>query len=158
MPKDLFDEEARVKPLWVKWGKVGDYIAGTLINVKVIKSTLKGKEGTDQKIYEIMATAPDDTHKDFGQYHEFEDNGDAKKEVTKVKPGKIYLVGGKFDIDDAMTHAELGQFVVMKFIEERPNKKKGYNPSKVVQVWLHEINERWKESRGLSVGELSQGE
>jgi hypothetical protein len=155
---DLFNEENRVKPLFVKWGKVGDYIAGTLINVKHIKSTLPGKEGQDQKIYEILTEAPDENHKDFGQYHELDDKKNALPDATKVKPGKIYLVGGKFDIDDAMLHAKLGQFVVMKFLEERPNKKKGYNPSKVVQVWLHEENKRWQESRGLSVGDLSNAE
>ena len=52
---DIFNDKNEIKSTWVKWGKIGDFITGTLVDVREINSQLPGKEGERVKVYEIKA-------------------------------------------------------------------------------------------------------
>jgi len=63
----------------------------------------------------------------------------------KLTNGEFWNVGGSIAIDAQMRQVRLGQIVGFEYIEERPNKKPGMNPTKVIQVWADPklVDEAW---------------
>jgi len=51
----LFNAENEVRAAFVKWGKIGDWFEGTLLDIREVDSRLPGQEGTKQKIYDFKA-------------------------------------------------------------------------------------------------------
>ncbi len=115
-----------VKTSWVKWGKVGDNILGTLIDVREIDSQLPGKEGTKTKMYEIKG--------DRGSFHELDDKKNPKEPPITVEAGEVYAVGGRMGLDVQMRRIKIGQKVGIFFAEEKPAIKKGFNDLKIIKV------------------------
>ena len=133
---DLFNENNQVKSSWVKWGKIGDNIFGTLIDVREINSQFPGKENERVKIYEIKA--------DGGEFHELDDKRNAVAEPTKIVEGEIWNIGGKAGIDVQMRRIKVGQKLGIKFTDEKPSKNKGFNPLKIIKVYTDgSIDEEW---------------
>lgn len=135
MSKDIYDEENVVPNNWVKFTLIGDNINGTLISVREVKSTLPGKEGELQKIYEIKA--------DGGSFHDVDGNKKPIKPPIEIKEGDYWNVGGGFVVDNQLRNVRLGQKVGIKFTDEKPNKTKGFNPTKIKKVYVP------KDSNGL---------
>lgn len=145
---NLFDEENAVKTgSYIQWGKEGDYVAGTVTDVKEVESTLPGKEGQMQKVYDILV--------EEGQYHPInEDKSIADKPVVLEKDSMI-KVGEKSGMEQQLKYVKLGQKVGIKYAETKPNKKKGYNAFKLVKVYTTgEMNKDWLEAQGLNLGQL----
>lgn len=67
----------------------------------------------------------------------------------KLSNGEYWNVGGSIAIDAQMRQVKLGQIVGFEFIEERPSKKSGLNPTKVIQVWADPkiVDEEWIRER-----------
>jgi len=63
----------------------------------------------------------------------------------KLPNGEYWNVGGSIAIDAQMRQVRLGQIVGFEYIEERPSKKPGMSPTKVVQVWADTklVDEEW---------------
>jgi len=138
--KDVFDEENEIKASWVKWGKVGNKIFGTLISVREMESQLPGKKGEIVKIYEILA--------DGGEFNDIDEDKKPVKEVTTIDPGTTWLVGGGVGLDNALRNVKIGQILGIKFTEEKPAKQKGFNPLKVKKVFSEgKMNEAWLEEQ-----------
>lgn len=137
----IYDDQNVVKSVWVKWGKVGDHISGTLIDVREINSTLPGKEGTRVKVYELKAAE--------GEFHNINEQKQPIEPAVTVEAGEIYLIGGKIGIDAQMRRIKIGQIVALKFTDEKPSKQKGFNPLKIVKVYSEGVMDtEWLEGTG----------
>jgi len=144
---DIFDEQNQIKANYIKWGKVADFISGTLIDVREVASNLPDKQGEMQKNYEILVES--------GSYHNIDENKKVAAVATSLVVGDVYIVGGKVGIDAQMRRVEIGQKIGMKFISENPPKTKGYNPFKLIKVYTTgEKNQEWLEKQGLSVKDI----
>ena len=125
---NIFDAANEVKSSWIKWGMPKDFVEGTLIDIREIESQIPGKEGEMNKIYEIRAKS--------GSFHALDEKKNPVAEATVIETGDVWTVGGKPGIDTQMRNAKIGQFVGMRFVEEKPSKTTGFNPTKVIKVYL----------------------
>lgn len=127
-----------VKSQWVKWGKPGDWIRGTLCDVREMDSQLSDKPGK-VKVYEFIAAG--------GSFHNFEKVAGETKvdaEPTLLEKGQVWTIGGKAGIDSQMRNVKIGQIFGMRFSEEKPNKNKAFSPTKVVKVLLGEMDPEYQ--------------
>lgn len=132
----LINDKNEVKSSFFKWGKVGDYIEGTLIGVREMLSNLPGKAGEKVKVYEIKA--------DEGAFHDIDSKKQPVEQPTMIKPGDVWLIGGKKQLDGQMTRIKLGQKVAMKFADEKESKQKGFNALKLIKVYTDgSMDEQW---------------
>ena len=132
---DDFGDENKVKDIWWKKGVIGDRVKGTLLSVKQIESQMPDKKGELVTIYELKAL--------FGEFHDIDENKKPLETPTKVDPCSMVLVSGTLGIDNKMRHAKPGDIVGFKFVSETPNKTKGYNATKNVDVYFYGKDEAW---------------
>lgn len=112
---------------FVSWGQIGDFVLGTLVGTKEVKSTLPDKEGELQKVYEVKVKEC--------SYHILDDKKRVIEEPIVPGEGDLVSVGGRKSIDSRMARVKLGQVFGLKFTEELPAKTKGYNPTKCIRVF-----------------------
>ena len=131
----------------VSWGKVGDFVEGTLTDV-VVREVQDDKKGLVRKnTYEIKA--------DDGQYHTTDDNKNPVEPPIKCTEGEYFTVwGGKQTIDNGLRKAKIGQKVKMVFAGEGEPKKKGYSGFKLIKVYLGMMDTEWLESQEVAAGEV----
>jgi hypothetical protein len=122
------DESNEAQSNFVSWGKPGDFIYGTLIGIRQVKSTLADKAGQMQPIYDFKVMEC--------EYHLLDEKKNPVDESTVCEENDLISVGGRSSIDSRMARAKIGQIVGLKFIEEIPNKKKGYNATKSIRVYF----------------------
>ena len=130
-------EWKEIKSDVVSWGKVGDSIEGTLINVRE-RDVRDDEKGTiRKKIYEIRA--------DAGSYHNTDDKKNPVEPPVTCEKGTDYLVwGGKEAIDGAMKKVKMGQKVQITFADELEPKRKGYSGFKIIKVRSNGLmDEEW---------------
>jgi hypothetical protein len=122
------EEWKEVKSPWVKFGKVGDNIYGTLIGVREVMSQLPGKKGERVKVYEVKA--------DGGIFHETDDKKNPVEPAIQIADGEIYNVGGGF--------IKLGQKIKIEFTEEKAPKQKGFSGMKIKKVYSNgKFDDEW---------------
>ena len=131
---------------FVSWGQIGDFILGTLVGVKEVKSTLPDKEGELQKVYEVKVKEC--------SYHVLDDKKRVIEEPIVPSEGDLVSVGGRKSIDSRLARVKLGQIFGLKFTEELPAKTKGYNPTKVIKVFTPKgsngeflVDQEWLDSQ-----------
>lgn len=135
------NEWSEVKNSFWKRTKIGDHIIGTLVSVRQIASQLPGKEGEQVNIYEIKA--------DSGECHDTDDKGNVIDEPIVMKEGEIWNIGGGSKespsiIDNQFRNIKLGQKVKVEYVDDKPPKKKGFNPMKVIKVFTNgKFDEEW---------------
>jgi hypothetical protein len=129
-----FEGLTEVKSQWVKFGKISDWIRGTLTDVRSVPSQLPGKQDEMVKLYEFIAAG--------GSFHGITD-GKVDSEPTVLEQGSFWTVGGKPGIDNQMRNVKLGQIFGMRFSEEKPSKTKGFNPTKVIKVLIGGLDENY---------------
>ncbi len=145
---DIFAAENEIQSAFVKWGKIGDFISGTLIDVRETASNLPDKAGEMQKNYDILV--------DEGSFHNLDDKKNPIEPAVVLVKGDIYTVGGKPGIDAQMRRIEMGQKLGMKFTDEKPPKTKGYSAFKLIKVYTTgEKNQEWLEKQGLAVKDIA---
>ena len=150
-----FDGMREAKNAFVKFSKVGDFIKGTLVDVRQMKSNLPGKEGHKTTVYEIKAQV--------GEFHDSKTDVDpntGNKVVTIIEPGitvtegEFWVVGGKDDIapDGKQLNAGLttnlrnvkkGQIVGFQFTEIKASKTAGFAPAKIIKVLIGGMDENY---------------
>jgi len=136
---DVFDDKNEVKPSWIKWGKVGDVISGTLADVTERESNLPGAKGEMQTIYDIKV--------EKGSFHDIID-GKVAKNATELAEGEVWKVGGKKGLD--LRRVRLGQKIGLKYTEEVPPQTSGYNAFKLVKLYTAgEMDKEWCEANGI---------
>lgn len=137
---DFFGSDSEVRAKWITWGKVGDHVRGTLINVREINSTLPGKEHEKVKVYELKA-------KD-GSYHAVDDKKNPIEPPVEVKEGEIVSISGRLTIDNALRNMKLGTIIGLLYKEEKEAKKRGYSGLKIISVHTKgEIDKEWKKEQ-----------
>ncbi len=127
--KDVFDEKNEIPSNWAKFNvPQEDKIYGTLVSKIQRKSTMDGKEGEMEWVYEIKA--------DYGCFHGCDAKRNALPDAMVVHAGDYWNVGGKYSLDVQMKNVAIGTKVGLKYIEERPSKDKLKAPSKVIKVFV----------------------
>jgi hypothetical protein len=121
------DESNEAQNNFVSWGQVGDFVYGTLIGVREVKSTLPDRAGELQKIYDIKVKE--------SSYHLIDEKKRVIEEAVTPSEGELVSVGGRKTIDSRMARIKLGQVFGLKFTEEQDAKQKGYNPTKIIKVF-----------------------
>jgi hypothetical protein len=116
---------------FVSWGEPGDFLYGTLIGTRKVKSTLPGKENELQTIYDVKVKEC--------SYHALDDKKRVIEEPVTPNEGDIVSVGGRSTIDSRMSRVKVGQIFGLKFIEEAASKTKGFNPTKVIRVYTPKL-------------------
>ena len=139
-----FEGLEEVKSQWVKWGAVGDWVRGTLTDVREIDSQLPGKQGEKTKVYEFIAAG--------GSFHELDERKNPVAEPTVLEKGSFWTIGGKAGIDNQMRNVKIGQVFGMRFAEEKPSKTKEFNPTKVIKVLVGSMDENYK---GETAGDIN---
>lgn len=125
---NIFDESNEMPNNWVKWGKVGDKIQGTLVAVRTMQSRLPGQEGKKTQIYEVKA--------DSGSYHDMDDKQNPIEPPIETRAGEYWNIGGKEMIDRQLRNVKIGTKIGLKFNEEVQSKTKGFNATKVIKVYV----------------------
>ena len=140
------DESNLAQNNFVSWGAPGDFVLGTLIGVRDVKSTLPGKEGQNQKIYDVLVKEC--------KFHKLDEKKRVSDDLTVIDEGEVVSLGGRQSIDSRMRQVKLGQVFGAKFIEEIAAKTKGFNPTKVIKIFVpknekgdYEMNNEWLESQ-----------
>ncbi len=122
------DESNEATNSFVGFNEIGDYVLGTLIGVKKVKSTLPDKGGEMQSIYTVKVRE--------AKYHLLDEKKRVIEEAVVPQEGDIVSVGGRKVIDSRMEKVKLGQVFGLKFKEELAAKTKGYNPTKLITVFV----------------------
>ena len=133
--KYSFDGDSEVKSSFVKFGKIGDKIVGTLIGRRQVPNQLLETAGAMQWLYELKVKE--------GSFHNIIDKV-VDKEATVLEKDTVWTVGGKAAIDNAMRNAKIGQIVGFNFVEEKAPKVSGYNPTKVIKVHSFGMDETYQ--------------
>jgi len=123
------DEWEEVESSTVNWGKIGDNISGTLINVQHDIETQFGPNS----IYTIKG--------DTGSY-----TNKTSSEI-KVEEGMSYDVWGRGDVfNGKMNGLKIGQKVKLQYAEDKKSQKG--NPAKIIKVLTNKkMDEEWLESQ-----------
>lgn len=116
---------------FVSWGEVGDYVYGTLIGIRRVKSTLPDRAGELQTIYDVKVKEC--------SYHVLDDKKRVVEEPVVPSEGDMVSVGGRSTIDSRMARVKVGQIFGLKYVEDAPSKTKGYNPTKVIRVYTPKL-------------------
>jgi len=124
---ELFDEKNEVKSNWWVKGKPGDWVKGTLVDVREMESQLPGQTGKMVKIYEFLTSG--------GSFHRLDDNKQPITPAVEIMEGEYWMIGGNQSLDNQMRNMKKGQIVGIRFTETKPAKQKGFNPSKVLKVY-----------------------
>lgn len=132
---ELMTEENEVKGKFISWGKPGNNFVGTLIGKREVENTISGKSEM-QTIYEFKM------HE--GTFNQLDEKKNPIEPAVLITAGEVWSVGGKPSIDAQMRNVKIGMIVGMKFIEEKPSKTKGYNPTKVIKTYCaKEMDQEW---------------
>lgn len=116
---ESFDGYEEVKAKYFKLGKPGDYIRGTYIELRKGISQLPGKEGEPTLNYVTKVLD--------GFFHDGEDK-------IILEKGSVWTVSGRITIDEKMKDVKIGQQFIVQYVEDKPSKKKGFQPQKVTKV------------------------
>lgn len=140
MSVDPFAEMQEAKRPQVKFGKVGDWFKGTVVdNTREIENSLSAKHEM-QTIYEFKAQG--------GLFHNIEDKVVAEQ-PTEVKKGEFFSYFAKGAVQAQLKNAKLGQVVGLRFAEQRKSTKTGFNDTKIIKVYLGDMDPEYQ-------GETSQ--
>ena len=145
---DPFAGMEEAKSQWIKWGKPGDWIRGTLTNVSERESQMADKKGQIEKVYEFLASG--------GSFYWFEKiAGEIKMDSTPtvLEKGSIWVVGGngKASIENIMRNVKIGQIFGMRFAEEKPSKNPSFSNQKVIKVMIGEMDPEYQGQTGADV-------
>jgi len=145
--KDTYNKDDALSSPWMKWGKVGDKIFGTLISISDRKQ-INDNTGAEEtsKVYELKT--------DGGEFHNVDEDKKVIEPAVVIGEGQIFNVGGHYTIDPVMKNIKMGQKVKIEFTETKPSQKKGNAPMKIRKVFSKgEMDEEWlssnKEAEGV---------
>ena len=141
----IFNEANEVKPKYnnLRWGKVGDWFKGTLVdNTRQMRNNLSEK-GEMQTIFEFKAHG--------GLFH------DIVKRVVQSEPTEVLkdefwsLITSKPALLNQLKGAKIGQVIGLRFAEEKEAKKAGFNDSKIIKIYLGEMDATYHGENSLEL-------
>lgn len=141
--KDPFEGMEEAKRPQIKFGKIGDWFKGTIVdNTREIENKLSAKHEM-QLICEFKMFG--------GSFHNIE-NKVVMDEPTVLEQGEFYSYFAKGPVKVQLQRAKIGQIVGLRFTEERPNAQPGLNATKIIKVYLGEMDPDYQ---GEQAGDLS---
>lgn len=129
----------------IKFGKVGDWIKGTIVaNEKEIENSLSTKTPKEmQLIVEFKIHG--------GSFHDIVDKV-AVAEPTIPEKGSFWSLFAKGMVKDQLKRAKIGQIVGVRFKELKPATRPGFNDTKIIDVLYGEMD---SEYQGEQLSDLS---
>ena len=120
----------------VKFGKAGDWFKGTITdNTRQIENKLSAKHEM-QTIYEFKMKG--------GSYHNIVEETPGKyvavAEPTAIVKDDFMSYFAKGAVQAQLKNAKIGQVVGLRFVEERAPSPPGHNPTKIIKVYLGEMD------------------
>lgn len=148
MSKDNYDKSDALSSPWMKWGKKGDKIFGTLISREQREQV---SLATGQKemvtVYELKA--------DGGEYHNVDEDKKVIEPAVQIKEGDVINVADHYTIHAPLKNVKLGQKIKIEFTESKPSQKKGNAPMKIRQVFSKgEMDEEWLKTQAVATDEV----
>ena len=108
---DIFSDENEVKANYWKLEKVGDEVRGVLVDKRIVQNTLR-TPAVRQTIYTLI-----------------------QDDETPI------CIGGRGGQDPqviaGLEQCKMGQYVGLKYVEEKKNSKPGLHPAKIVRVYTN---------------------
>ena len=142
---DIFDDKNKVRSAFMKFGKIGDSISGTLIDIREMASGFPGQEDIKVKVYDINV--------EKGSFHDIDEK--TKQPIGKpieLEKGEIYSVGGRATVEKrvgtekvkikvlmGMQRIKIGQKFALRFDDVIKSKQKGFSDTKVIGVYTEGI-------------------
>jgi hypothetical protein len=119
----------------IKFGKPGDWVRATVVdNTRQVENTLSAKHEM-QTVYEFKIQG--------GQFHNIVDKV-AAADPTPLEKGSFWAYFAKGVVHSQLKNAKIGQIIGLKFIEEKPSTRPGFNPTKVIKVFLGEVDPEYQ--------------
>ncbi len=132
---DPFAGMEEAKRPQVKFGTVGDWFKGTLVdNSRQIENKLSAKHEM-QTIYEFKAHG--------GSFHDIVDKV-VQPDATEIIPGEFYSYFGKGAVQAQMKNAKIGQVIGLRFAEQRKATQPGFNDTKIIKVFLGDMDPNYQ--------------
>lgn len=142
---DIFNDKnkQKIKYNTLKFGVVGDKFVGTLTdNSRTMINDLSAKKEL-QTVFEFIALE--------GSVHLIDNKVVDKEATVMVKGDKWSFITGKPQLLDVLKKAQKGQFVGLVFAESKKAEKKGFNDSKIIEVYLGDMDKNYKEDTGIDM-------
>lgn len=130
--QDPFAGMEEVKTATIKWGKVGDWFKGTLTeNTREVQNKLSEKKEM-QKVFEFKMHG--------GSFHGINEDRSIVETATIIDKDSFWSLFAKGAVAGQMRKAKLGQVIGMRFVESKPATTKGFSPTKVIKVFLGDMD------------------
>jgi hypothetical protein len=130
----------------VTFGKVGDFIKGTYVGKKVVKTS-----NGEAPLYEVKVQV--------GRYHAVDGKKNPIEPAVEVQPGAFYSVWGSFKstaganaITSMFSRIKLGEVVGIQLQEEIESKTKGNAPFKKFRCLTYGIDPTYMGEDSSSTG------
>ena len=135
MDDAIFDPKNEVKQSIIKFGKVGDWIKGTLTDdTRIVPNKLNPAKG-DQRVYEFKIKG--------GQFHDINDKV-VDDEPTVLNVGDFYVIYGNKVMQSQLKNSKIGQVIGIRFSDSKPNSQPGYDDTKIIRVYLGEMDPEYQ--------------
>ena len=135
MNTNPFDGMEEAKRPQIKLGKPGDWFKGTLVdNTREIENKLSAKK-------EMQLIAEFKMH--GGSFHDIVNKVPAT-EPTEVEKGSFFSYFAKGVVKSQLERAKVGQVIGIKFAEEKPNSNPGFNATKIIRVYLGDMDPEYQ--------------
>ncbi len=123
-----------VKTQTVKWGKIGDWMRGTLADKSRISESEYGGKHKIQRVYEFKVKA--------GMFHGINKDKSIAEEPTFLEEGTFWTIFAEVDsvLDAQLNKAKVGQDVGVRYTEDKESKTAGFNPTKIRKVFLGDMD------------------
>ena len=148
---DPFEGMQEQKTQAIKWGKIGDWVKGTIVaNDREVPNTLNPDKHEMQHILELKVHG--------GSFHGINEDKTVQEQPTVLEAGSFWSVFLKPGLWNVVRNAKLGQVIGFRFTEELKPKVKGYNPTKVIKPYLGAMDPTYTGEQGAGMVPLDAEE
>lgn len=125
-------EEQKIEYKNLKFGKIGDYFRGTLVdNTRTIVNNLSPKKEL-QTIYQFKAIA--------GSFHDIVKR-QVQADATVCNPGEFWsYITGKPAIVQQLKAMKIGQIVGLRLSEIKAATQPGFDDTKIIKIFAGEMD------------------
>jgi len=143
--KDPLEGMKEVKSPQVKWGKIGDWFKGTLVdNTKQIENKLSAKHEM-QLICEFKMKG--------GSFHDIV-NKIPVENATEILDEEFYTLFAKGMVKSRLEKVKIGQIVGLRFTKEVPPSIPGHNPTKIIDVRLGDMDPEYQGETSVDINSV----
>lgn len=142
--QDPFAGMNEVKTSAIKWGKIGDWVRGTITdNTRQVPNQLS-KDKEMQTVFEFQASG--------GSFHNINVDRSVSEEPTILTEGTFWSIFAKEVLKAQLRNAKIGQQFGIRYVEDKPSKTPGFNPTKVLKVFLGDMDPNYSGQTSADIG------